>query len=136
MNQIEFIKDNCYEADIAGILQVIEGKTYVSACYYGNNDGFGYKDSKAFTLKKGLCYINEHAFDDVVPAFEDDQFQDWYDLDDLGGYDYQAFLTMAEGNEDLALMLFETVDWQALETLADEIAREEADDELRRQEKI
>jgi len=62
-------------------------------------NGYCYKNYKAFESKKGICY---------VPELSDEQ------------YTYNRFVEIAKGNKDLAHTLFCIVDWQHPETLLDE----------------
>lgn len=65
-----------------------------------SEQGEVYKNSKAFYKKLNeVCYI---------PELSDD------------GYTYEDFLNLANGSEEVASMLFDTVDWQSPETLLDE----------------
>ena len=69
------------------------------------NQGVIYKNPLAYKRKVGICYVPEN-----------DTF--------VSGYDYNDFLEIAEGNEEIADYLFDTVDWQHPETLFDENIRE------------
>lgn len=64
------------------------------------DQGMVYKNSKAFYKKlKEVCY---------VPELHD------------AGYTYKDFLNLTNGSEEVASMLFDTVDWQSPETLLEE----------------
>jgi len=63
--------------------------------------GFVYKDYGAFNSRSAtVCYIPEMC--------------DTY-------YNYFDFLKIANGKKDIAVYLFETVDWQSPETLYEEL---------------
>lgn len=61
--------------------------------------GMIFKDEEAFETGKGVCYVPELT-------------------DTL--YDRDAFLAMANGQKDIAKMIFDAVDWQHPETYLDE----------------
>lgn len=61
--------------------------------------GMIFKDEEAFKSGKGVCYVPELT-------------------DTL--YDREAFLAMANGQEEIAEMIFDAVDWQHPETYLDE----------------
>ena len=64
------------------------------------DQGEVYKNSKAFYKKLNeVCYI---------PELSDD------------GYTYEDFLSLTNGSEEVASMLFDTVDWQSPSTLLEE----------------
>lgn len=66
----------------------------------GHSDqGMIYKNEEAFINKSGVCYIPE--------------------LNDIE-YSYNDFLDIALGDEKIAGILFEAVDWQSPDTLVDE----------------
>ena len=62
-------------------------------------NGYCFKDDKAFENKKGICYI---------PELSDTK------------YSYKDFMNIAKGDEDLAYTLFFMVDWQEPETLLED----------------
>lgn len=62
--------------------------------------GMIYKSLEAFINKTGVCYVPE--------------------LDDTE-YTYMDFYTLANGNEKIARVLFDMVDWQSPETKRDEL---------------
>jgi len=64
------------------------------------DNGYCFKDYKAFESKKGVCYI---------PELTDHK------------YTYNDFMDIAKGNEELAKTLFDLVDWQHPETLYNEL---------------
>ena len=69
------------------------------------DQGMVFKNPRAFYEKLNeVCYI---------PELSDTK------------YTYQDFLNMANGNENIARILFDTVDWQCPETLLDEYLRED-----------
>tara|TARA_R100001163_G_C4906842_1_gene92926 strand:- start:271 stop:498 length:228 start_codon:yes stop_codon:yes gene_type:complete len=68
------------------------------------DNGYCFKDRKAFNNKKGICYI---------PELSDQK------------YTYSDFLRIANSNKTLAQNLFDIVDWQHPETLLDEWSIEE-----------
>jgi hypothetical protein len=76
--------------------------------FYGQ--GWIYKDYNAFEEKaKSVCYI---------PELFDTQYR------------YDDFMRVAKGNEKLAEVLFDWVDWQSPETLFEDLVKdEEIDDE-------
>ena len=78
-----------------------DGKENIKVLKGVSEQGFVFKDPIAFSRKTGICYIPE--YDDFI-----------------GGYTYENFLEISEGNEEIAEFLFETVDWQHPETLLDE----------------
>lgn len=61
--------------------------------------GMIFKDEEAFKSGEGVCYVPELT-------------------DTL--YDREAFLAMANGQEEIAEMIFDAVDWQHPETYLDE----------------
>lgn len=61
--------------------------------------GLIYKNSEAFNNKKDVCY---------VPELNNTK------------YTYDDFISIANGNEDIAKELFNCVDWQSPETLMEE----------------
>ena len=69
-------------------------------------NGYIYKSLEAFLNKSGICY---------VPELSDNK------------YTYKDFLDMVNGNEELAEILFDLVDWQSPGTKLDELI---ADDEV------
>ena len=95
--------------------------------------GYGFKDEEAFTTKKGICYIPEHAFLDISSGkpYECDECEEGQMKFDEG-FDYNDFLELAKylkenidtsekySLEDIALGIFQTVDWQFPSTLVDE----------------
>lgn len=78
-----------------------EGKEIVKVIKAPSEQGMIFKDPIAFKRKVGVCYVPENDFF-------------------VGGYTYDDFLSLAEGNEEIAEYLFETVDWQHPETVLDE----------------
>lgn len=68
-----------------------------------SEQGYIYKNPNAFAAKEGICYIPE--------------------LND-STYTYTDFLSLAENDEKIATMIFESVDWQEPETYVDECFRE------------
>jgi hypothetical protein len=62
------------------------------------------KDEKAFTAKSGICYVPEAG----------DQ-----------AYTHQAIMIIAKQNEALAKVLFDLAEWQHIETIFEELVREE-----------
>jgi len=71
---------------------------------FETDNGYCFKDYKAFESKKGICY---------VPELTDHK------------YTYNDFLEIAKNNKELAQMLFDFVDWQHPETLYNELLIEE-----------
>ena len=68
-----------------------------------SSEGLIYKDYDAFNLKSiKVCYIPEQSEEH---------------------YTYSDFLSIADGDKDLAIYLFEIVDWQHPESLLDELER-------------
>lgn len=65
--------------------------------------GYVFKDEEAYIKGCGVCYI---------PELSDEK------------YTREDFLRIANGNIDIANMLFEMVDWQSPETLYDELEME------------
>lgn len=63
------------------------------------DQGLVYKNPLAFRQKNGICYVAE------LSEYE---------------YTYEDFLNISNGNEDIANIIFETVDWQSPGTLYDE----------------
>lgn len=71
---------------------------------FATDNGYCFKDYKAFESKKGICY---------VPELTDHK------------YTYNDFLEIAKNNKELARTLFDLVDWQHPETLYNELLIEE-----------
>lgn len=88
------LDDLLYENEITGEIledgEIERGQT---------NQGLVYKNPLAFRHKNGICYVSELSDDE---------------------YTYEDFLRISNGNEDIASILFETVDWQSPSTLYDE----------------
>ena len=72
-------------------------------------NGFVYKNSAAF-LTGEVCYIPEYALFDLISG----------DADESVFYDRQDFLSITNGDADMALRLFCFVDWQPPEAAWDE----------------
>jgi len=115
--------------DVGWKVSVFNGGRLIKIIYVGEYDTQGviYKDYEAYRTGKGVCYIPEYDFDNednpfeleekamVANGIEDNKFQA------LNGYHRSDFLRIAEGNKQFADCLFEMVDWQHPEALADEI---------------
>lgn len=67
-------------------------------------NGYIYKSLEAFLNKSGICY---------VPELSDNK------------YTYKDFLDMVNGNEEIARILFDSVDWQYPETKLNELITED-----------
>lgn len=70
-----------------GERRVIDGEVYYSQgeCSDGMEYGWAFKDEGAFAEQPDeICYIPEHAFDDVEPLKIDGT--DFYPADAVGGY--------------------------------------------------
>ena len=105
------------------------GEELYSPDMYDDGCTFGYifKDEKAFVEDKtAICYIPEHAFDDVTPVITIDG-NNYYRLDDVGGYtrdnldallhdDKGNLLTDEEGDEVSVEYFFSTLLWAYPET--------------------
>lgn len=94
----------------------------------GHTDqGWVFKDYKAWELGHGICYIpeldGEYIEGIYKPKLEDGE-------EYAACYSKDGFLELVGGNEDLARLVFEMVDWQHPETLVDELY---SDDEEFRQ---
>jgi len=67
---------------------------------FATDNGYCFKDYKAFKNRKGTCY---------VPELTDNK------------YTYNDFLEIAKDNRELAQTLFDLVDWQHPETLYNDL---------------
>lgn len=91
----QILEDLLYETEIIGEIledgEVERGQT---------NQGLVYSNPFAYRNKNGVCYVAE---------LSDDK------------YTYEDFLSIANQSEEIANVLFETVDWQSPGTLYDEL---------------
>lgn len=106
-------------------------------CYC--NDGVVYKDEEAFKIGKGVCYINEFGFDNDDenggPLFEFSAKEavaselegNSYIATD--GYTRADLEALCEGTKYDAEDLFDHLDWMSPETLIDEWARDEEENQ-------
>lgn len=86
----------------------------------GTDQGFVYKDARAFQEKSGeICYIPEHGFDSATPV------DGGYRLSECDGYTYGQFLAACGGNERVAEVVFQNVDWQGPAAYYGEMDEEE-----------
>lgn len=109
--------------------------------YYGEYaqlgacEGVIYKDYDAWETGEGVCYINEYGFDNrdqnagelfefsaKQVATENGVVDNPYYTDD--GYTREGILALAGGDEHLADQLFDYAEWQAIETLLDELGED------------
>lgn len=67
------------------------------------SQGFVYKNEEAFLNKEGICYIAELSDEP---------------------YTYKDILEISEGNEDLATLVFDDIDWQHPESRYEEVLQE------------
>lgn len=105
--------------------------------YYGEYSQLGacegviYKDYDAYKSGQGICYINEYGFDNSEQnagelfefsakqiATENGVVDNPYYAD--SGYTRQSILDLTGGDQSLADQLFDSAEWQAIETLLDE----------------
>lgn len=106
-------------------------------CYC--NDGVVYKDEEAFKTGNGVCYINEYGFDnddensgrlfefDMKEAVASELEGNTYTTTE--GYTREDLIRLCDGNERLAEELFDHLDWMSPETLMDEWARDDEEEE-------
>ena len=115
--------------DVGWKVSVYNGGKLIKVVYIGEyaTQGVIYKDYKAYETGKGVCYIPEFDFDNPDNPFElSDKAMVAHHIEDnnfqaSNGYHRSDFLRIADGNKDWADCLFEMVDWQHPETLADEL---------------
>jgi hypothetical protein len=98
----------------------MNGKTYYELERW--DQGWCYKDEKAFEDGFGLVYIPEYA----VENFEGEQItiegRTFYNGDDIEDvYTYSDLLNLCHGNHGHALFMIQTLDWQYPESLYDEL---------------
>lgn len=90
------------ELQQAGRCIVKDGRTYYTNEYLsidGLGYGYVYKSEKAFKEdKKAVCYIPEHAFDDVEPTVIDGE--DCFPAEALDMYSREMLERMIEGQTD------------------------------------
>lgn len=106
-------------------------------CYC--NDGVVYKDEEAFKTGNGVCYINEFGFDnddensgrlfefDMKEAVASELEGNTYTATE--GYTREDLIRLCDGNERLVEDLFDHLDWMSPETLMDEWARDDEEEE-------
>ena len=81
-----------------GERRVVNGVTYYSqgCCSDGMEYGWVFKDERAFAEQPDeVCYIPEHAFDDVEPIEIDGER--FYPVDSVGGYTRRQLEELVEG---------------------------------------
>lgn len=101
------------------------------------NEGFVYKDEKAFKEHKGIAYIPESVFDNEKDhATEDDgyfyTYQDFRNLVEIGAKECEDYPKIKDKEaflESLASGLFSASEWCSPETLIDDWDFEEDVDE-------
>ena len=86
----------------AGRCIVKDGRTYFTNEYLsidGLGYGYVYKNERAFMEQPDeVCYIPEHAFDDVQPVRVDSK--DYYPADEVGGYTRHDLEELVNGETD------------------------------------
>lgn len=87
-----------YRYVMIGEKAVLDGKTLFAPDYHSDGSNFGtiFKDEKAFREDRdAICYIPEHAFDDVEPITVNGK--EFYDVDGYTRADLEALITDEEG---------------------------------------
>jgi hypothetical protein len=118
------------QKEVGKILRIAgDMEEYVAFEYL--NQGWFYKDSKAFEKGFGVCYIPEYAVDEFrgkIVSLEGFNFFRLIDIEDT--YSYTDFMNLVGNNYGKAKVLFEMVDWQYPESLYQELEEQgEFDDE-------
>lgn len=83
-----------------------------------SGQGMVFKSNEAFETGKGICYIPElcgNIIDDMYKG----EIKNSSDIATF--YTRQMFLDEVNGNEHLASVIFDMVDWQSPSTLVDEL---------------
>lgn len=88
------------------------------------DQGLVFKDNNAFENGQGICYIPEECGNIVENIYQGD-LSKLSDEDLAICYTKQDFLDLVDGNEKLAKIVFEMVDWQDPSTLVEELYRED-----------
>lgn len=106
------------------MLKSINGVLYVSTSWLGQ--GIGYKDYDAWGTKNEIVYIPEYAFeDDNIETILDDG-EVFYKLDTIKTkYTTNDIMEVCKTfgiPKRYAWQLFDTLDWQHPESLADEFS--------------
>ena len=111
--------------DVGSLLNYA-GEDYVSL--ERHNEGWYYKDTKAFEKGIGVCYIPEYALEDFGGKMFEEEGEVYYRLIDIEDtYTYTDFLNLTHNNHAKAKILFEMLDYQYPQSLYQELEEMEED---------
>ena len=109
-----------------GSILTYMGEEYVSLEHH--NDGWYYKDTKAFENGFGVCYIPEYALEDFGGKMFEEEGEVYYRLIDIEDtYTYTDLLNLTHNNHAKAIVLFEMLEWSYPESLYQELNEMEED---------
>jgi hypothetical protein len=108
-----------------GKIETFEGKRYL---YGYTSEGMCFKDEEIYLNRPDeICYIPESTF---IDCDKDDNGSISSDDAEFGGYSHNSILDLCDGNENLAKVVFDTIEWQCPETYYNELLDSASEEEL------
>lgn len=108
-----------------GKIETFEEKRYL---YGYTSDGMCFKDEEVYLNRPDeICYIPESTF---IDCDKDDNGSISSDDAEMGGYSHNSILDLCDGNENLAKIVFDTIEWQCPETYYNELLDSASEEEL------
>jgi hypothetical protein len=115
------------QKEVGKILRIVgDMEEYVALEYH--NQGWFYKDSKAFENGFGVCYIPEYAVEEFGGKMVEIEGENFYRLIDIEDtYTYTDILNLTHNHDSKAIVLFEMLDYQYPQSLYQELEEMEED---------